>query len=225
MALVTSQEAADRLGISVRQVQRLARAGELKGVGPNRFEWNSVIRRQGVRQNHHRRAWTEATAWAAVAILGRGDVKADWLGQAQRSRLKSQLREVTSRDLIARARNRATVHRLTGHRSVAARVAAEVVVSGSSRSVGELTAASVDQVDGYVDHAGYEALVSRFTLSAAEAGTGNVILRATGFSLDVVEALADQSDVLGGLDLAESLDAREQSTGLAVLDEALGRLR
>lgn len=222
MTLVTVDEAAARLGVSARQVQRLARAGDLVLVGPNRIEWESVLRHQTARTGHERRAWTEATAWAAIALLAL--VEVDWLGQPQRSRLKGQLRSATPEEIVARTRNRALVHRLTGHRAAVGRIAAEVVESGSSRDVGELTASSRDRVDGYVDPGRYDSLIARYRLTDAH-DVGNIVFRVTRFDLGTVAAIADTADVLAGLDLATSLDAREQSVGLAVLDEALERLR
>ena len=222
MEIVTVAQAADRLRLSSRQVQRLAQTGDLIPIGPDRLDWESVLRHEMARQGHQRRAWQEATAWAAIAFLER--VEVTWLGQAQRSRLKGELRRVTAEELVARTRNRATVRRLTGHRAVVGRVAAEVVASGSAGMLGELTAATVEQIDGYVSVDRCDALVARYRLRDA-VEDGNVTLRATGFDLEIAARIAERGDVLAGLDLGASLDPRERSAGLRTVKQALARLR
>ncbi|MFD2797027.1 hypothetical protein ACFS27_25950 [Promicromonospora vindobonensis] len=222
MQIVTVAEAADRLRLSVRQVQRLARLGDLVPIGPDRLDWESVLRHEAARQGHERRAWEEATAWAAVALLER--VEATWLGQAQRSRLKSELRRATAEELVARTRNRATVHRLMGHRAVVGRLDGEVIGSGSAKAVGDLTAATGEQVDGYVSAIRYGQLMARYRLHDASEG-GNVTLRATGFDLEIVSRIAERGDVLAGLDLGASLDTRERAAGVRAVELALARFR
>ena len=223
MTLVGVEEAAERLGVSVRQVQRLARAGDLVSVGLNRLDWESVLQQETVRQGHHGRAWSEPTAWAAIALVA--GLSAEWLGQAQRSRLKAHLRQMADTDLVARTRNRADVRRVRGHRAAVGRIAAEIVVSGSSRTIGDLTAASSDRVDGYVTDDQYAQLVARYRLDESAGSSANVILRVTGFDLGKVAEIAQSGGVLAALDLGTSLDVRERSAGLAILAERLKALR
>jgi len=223
MTLVTVDEAAGQLNLSVRQVQRLARAGNLVLVGPNRIDWESVLRHQVARQGYDRRAWAEDTAWAAVAMLAHVEVTC--LGQPQRSRLNRQLIASSSEEVVARTRNRAVVHRLTGHRAALDRIAGEMILSGANRNVGDLTASTRDRIDGYVDSGQYDGLVARYRLTADAGEAGNVVLRVTGFDVETVAAITQSGDVLAGLDLATSLDTRERSTGMEVLGHALEGLR
>lgn len=223
MSLVTVDEAAAQLNLSVRQVQRLARAGNLVLVGPNRIDWESVLRHQVARQGYDRRAWAEDTAWAAVAMLTQLEVT--WLGQPQRSRLGQQLIAASSEEVVARTRNRAVVHRLTGHRAALDRIAGEAKLSGANRNVGDLAASARDRVDGYVDPAQYDGLVTRYRLTADAGETASVILRVTAFDLEMVAAIAQSGNVLAGLDLATSLDTRERSAGLKLVGHALEGLR
>ena len=58
-------------------------------------------------------SFLERTAWAAVALLEGGE--AAWLGQPQRSRLRSALAATPAAELGARARNRADVRRYHVH--------------------------------------------------------------------------------------------------------------
>src|SRR5687767_5254018 len=87
MALLTTHQAAERIGVSVRHVQRLVADGSLVAIGPDRVDADSVAQWTAQRQGRRPRAWEEETAWAAVALLE--GAQAPWLGQPQRSRLRS----------------------------------------------------------------------------------------------------------------------------------------
>jgi hypothetical protein len=221
MALMTTQQAADRIGVSVRHVQRLAADGALVSIGPDRVDAESVAQWMAQRKGSRARAWAETTAWAAVTLLE--GKPAPWLGQAQRSRLRSALAGATAVELTARARNRARVHRYHAHPRALDRLAREVITSGATDGIGGLSAAS-DRLDGYVDHAALLSLVRRYRLDTDPAGS--VTLRETGVPASVVTELANgRRHVLAGLDLSGSTDARERSTGHRLLERALGSLR
>src|SRR3712207_4033972 len=149
MPLLTSEQAADRIGVSIRHVQRLIAGGDLVAIGPDRVDADSVAQWMALRQGSRVRAWEQPTAWAAVALLE--GQRAAWLGQAQRSRLRAILSAATSTELAARTRNRAEVHRFHGHPRALGHLAREVIPSGSTRGIGGLSAAT-DRLDGYVDH-------------------------------------------------------------------------
>jgi excisionase family DNA binding protein len=221
MALMTTHEAADRLGVSVRHVQRLVSGGELVAVGPDRIDADSVAQWTALGAGRRVRAWEEPTAWAAVALLE--DSAAEWIGQAQRSRLRSALVGTTAAELAARTRNRAQVQRYHAHPRALGRLTRDVVPSGATAGVAGLSAAA-DRVDGYVASDARTRLEQRYRLEADPAGT--VTLRATGMPMDVVATLAEgRRHVLAGLDLAGSTDPRERATGQRLLDRAVERLR
>jgi hypothetical protein len=221
MALLTTQQAADRIGVSVRHLQRLVSGGDLVAIGPDRIDADSVASWMAQRQGSRVRAWEEPTAWAAVALLeGR---QAPWLGQAQRSRLRAALAAADSADLAVRARNRARVHRYHAHPRALRLVRRDVIASGATEGIGGLSAAP-DLLDGYVIDGALHALVRRYRLEADPAGS--VVLRETGRPGPVVTELArGPRHVLAGLDLAGSTDARERAAGRRLLERALGTLR
>lgn len=221
MALVTTQQAAERIGASVRHVQRLVAAGDLVAIGPDRIDAESVAQWLAQRQGSRLRAWEEPTAWAAVALLE--GVPAPWLGQAQRSRLRSALSGIPGAELAARTRNRATVHRYHAHPRALEHLGREVVASGATQGIGGLTAIP-GRLDGYVDRSAVQRLVERYRLETDPAGS--VTLRATGTPMDLVAELAHGGRrVLAGLDLAGSTDARERATGHRLLERAQEELR
>lgn len=221
MVLMSTRQAAERIGVSVRQVQRLVAGGALTAVGTDRLDADSVEHWLAQRRGGRARAWEEPTAWAAVALLE--GHSPDWLGQAQRSRLRAALVDVDSTELATRARNRARIHRYFAHPQALSRMATEVIPAGGLTGIGGLTPRR-DRVDGYVGDAALARLVARFRLETDPAGS--VVLRETTMPRGVVAELArGKKHVLAGLDLAGSIDARERSAGYRLLGDALAKLR
>ncbi|RZU32512.1 helix-turn-helix domain-containing protein [Blastococcus saxobsidens] len=221
MPLLTTQQAAERIGVSVRHVQRLVAGGGLDAIGTDRIDADSVAQWLAQRQGRRLRAWEAPTAWAAVALLE--DEPAPWLGQAQRSRLRSALAGTTAAELTGRTRNRAEVQRFHAHPRALGHLTRDVVESGANRGIGGLAAAS-DRLDGYIAASGVRRVVQRYELDPDPAG--NLTLRTTDMPLDVVAELVDgRRHVLAGLDLAGSTDTRERSAGHRLLDRALAALK
>ncbi|AIY17861.2 hypothetical protein [Pimelobacter simplex] len=219
MSLLAVSEAAERLGVSTRQVQHLVARGELRSLARGVVDETSVERLLAVRRGSHTRPWAESTAWAAVALLsGRA---ATWLGESQRSRLRGRLRALGAEELVERARGRAVVSRYVAHRSAGERLRADVVDTSSAAA--RLGLAATTAIDGYLATTDLQAVVARHGLMRDD--TGSVTLRGTSMDLDVVRDLVSTGDVLAALDLAESMDVRERRAGTDVVDRALGEFR
>lgn len=215
MEFVGVTDAARRLGVTTRQVQHLAAQGDLRFVARGLVDRTSLDRYLAARQGSRYRAWSETTTWGAIAILtGRN---AHWLGQTQRSRLKTRLRRLTAVELVGRARDRAQVHYYRGHSRTADRLRRDIVDTSSSSTA--LGLAGTDHVDGYVHADELDRVTRRHAL--VEAADGQYTLRATTMDLAIVRDLNDAGTVLAALDLAESLDVRERQAGLNALDAAL----
>ncbi len=216
MTLLAVGEAAERLGVSSRQVRHLAASGELRLLARGVVDEASVDRLLAVRGGSHRKAWSEQTAWGAMALLS--GVEATWMGESQRSRLKGRLRALSAAELVGLARGRSETSRYAGHASTAARLRAEII--DTTEVATRLGLAESSALDGYVAGDSLDELVNRHGLIRDDGG--NYTLRATTMDLAVVKELA-QSVVLAALDLAESLDVRERRVGLDGLDDALAR--
>ncbi len=219
MSLLAVSEAAERLGVSTRQVQHLVARGELRSLARGVVDETSVERLLAVRRGSHTRAWAEPTAWAAVALLSARE--AGWLGESQRSRLRGRLRGLGAEELVERARGRASVSRYVAHRSAGDRLRVELV--DTSAAAERLGLVATSAIDGYLEATALKAVVARHGLMRDDRGT--VTLRATSLDLDVVRDLVSASDVLAALDLAESLDVRERRAGIDALERALGQFR
>lgn len=219
VTLVGVSTVAERLGVSTRQVQHLVARGDLRQVARGVIDETSVDRFLAVRGEVRSRAWSEPTAWGAVAMLAGAEV--EWLGSRQRTRLKARLRELTSVGLVERTRGRAAVTRYRAHSSAGQYLLGELVYPANV--AGQLGLAETKDIDGYLAAGDVARIVSRHGLIRDD--EGRVTLRATTTSLDLVRDLAGRGVVLAALDLAESLDVRERRAGLEALDRALEDFR
>ncbi len=218
--LLTSQEVATLLGVSLRQVSNLRREGRVVAVADGVYDLASVLRVRNARAAHRRRAWTERTAWQAIAMTA--GVDTHLIGQTQRSRLKAVLRSMDAETFVSLVRDRAAVHRVTGHRRSARRIAAEIVDTGTAAARLGLTSAS-ERIDGYATTAEVQRSLDRYHLSQATGNDDAAVLRAVSkVTRADVERINDAGDLLAALSLAESLDDRERSAGLAYVGAALG---
>lgn len=217
--LVGVEEAAKLLGVTARQVRYLADRGELALVARGIVDRTSLERHMATRQGSRVRAWSQETAWAALALLS--GLEVNWLGQVQKSRLRAALRKIDARELISRARDRARVHHFSGHASTASRLRREVVSVGLAGDLGLVGDAG--QFDGYVRLDELNSLIARHGLS--EDANGRYCLRATTFDMREIANLAAAGEVLAAIDAAESLDARERAVGIDALQQALESFR
>lgn len=219
---VSTDEAAERLGVSRRQVQRLIAAGELPAQRTAGDAWlvdalalNALNRARPSRG----RPWTGETAWAALWWLSGLD--AGWLGARTEARLRGRLRRLDSSALVAACRRRATTHRYRASESflIALRDAVALSGSGAATAADFGIAADETRVDGYVDRETLGDLVTRFHLTPD--ARGNVTIRAVEAPpAGLLDRRAMPTAVVA-LDLAESLEVRERSAGLRVLEDML----
>lgn len=219
VTLMAVSEAAERLGVSTRQVQHLVAGGELRSLARGVVDAAGVERLLTVRGDSHTRAWSEQTAWGAVSLLSGGD--AEWMGETQRSRLRARLRPVTSAELVARARQRAEVTRYRAHSSASQYLLGVLV--HATEAAGRLGLAKTDAIDGYLSSGDVASVVRTHGLIRDD--EGRVTLRATTMDLGIVRDLANRGVVLAALDLAESLDVRERRAGRDALERALDGCR
>lgn len=227
MTDMTSHAASQILGVSPREVRRLAASGRVQG---SRFVGRTLVldavevHRLARERRRPGRPWSERVAWAALNLLS-GE-EAQWLSSAERTRLMHRLRKVDAEDLEYLAMHRALVRRFRARESVLDEVETFVVPTGGSaldatrlQQMG-LTGA-VRLVDGYLPMSEVELLQARFGL--VDDPAGNVTLR----GVTVEDAFQDGTTPLAAvvLDLGGSLNTRERAAGLreaATLIEAVG---
>ncbi len=231
---VTLHHAAEQLGVSVRQAQRLAAAGTLdvtRWVGRTALVDSDSVLAAGRTSDGAGRRWAARTAWAAFDLLETGQT--DRLAGSQLSRLRSQLRTIDVDRLVHLASRRAVTRRYTQTRRNQEQLEAIVALSGTSLlgralvDLGGTSAVSVagrlglaesarSGVEGYVDASSAEEVVRAFGLVAD--GEGSVVLRVSDEPVTV-------GWVTTCLDLAERGGTREASAARSMLDELLDRSR
>lgn len=221
--VISTDAAASRLGLSRRQVTNLVRAGEIAAIAPNAVTATSVARYAVNRtRGGSRRAWAERTAWQALAILSGVDVHL--IGQTQRSRLKASMRTMSAQSLVLATRHRARTVRCVGHRTTAPQVSNELVDMSKGETALGLTLIQ-GRVDGYTSTTKACEIISRFHLRIDPTADDAALLRVVDqIDLRVVHDLADASQILAAVGLAESLDVRERSTGLRRIEQELKAL-
>lgn len=219
---ISTAEAAERLGVSRRQVQRLIAAGELPAQRTAGDAWlvdpvalNALNRARPARG----RPWTEETAWAALWWLSGLDV--GWLGARTEARLRERLRHVDPSSLVVACRRRAMTHRYRSSDSFIEALGEAVALSGTSAATAARFGLATDatRVDGYCDGRAHDDLATRFHLTPDT--RGNVTLRVVDAPPAGLLDRAAMPTAVIAADLAESLEVRERSAGFRVLEELL----
>ena len=212
---VAVEEAARLLDVTKRHVARLGDLGQIRYVGRGLVDRDSIAEYLQERDYYRSRAWSEETAWGAVALLS--GLHVDWLGQVQTSRLRGRLRELAedergAHELVGRTRNRARVMRYESYGFLAARLRKEIVPVSRRR----LGLADTKQVDGYIDTERLAALEVKYGLRRSP--RGDMTMRSTSFDISVVQTIASRGNgALAALDAAGSMDAREHGAGSRAL--------
>lgn len=228
---MTTKDAATTLGTDVKTVRAWVHSGRLPLAG--RAGRNFLLDPASVQRlaGYSRRrgpGWGRKTAWAAINLLSGGG--AEWLIPQNRSRLRTALRNSTmdAARMHALARNRSTVHRYRGHRSVTDVLAGKVVSTGTAAVAGNQNAAlrfglasGHRHVDGYVGVGATESLTKAFALTPDPAG--DIVLREADLKYIPAADVAPAAAI--ALDLMDSLSTRERSAGERVLNELLDRFR
>lgn len=219
---VSTKEAADQLGVSTRQVRNMVAHGRLDVLksGNSLLISTDSLNRACQMPRRAGRAWTPRIAWAALAMLGGAD--AAWLQPSERYRLRQSLQTRTVDEVMAGARNRATVRRFRATPDAISRLREHVAATGGTAMRDADIASQFglagggEFLDGYVPVGVAEEMAEAFYME--EDTSGNVILR----EVDFEEALkAGVPTAAIALDLAESVATREHSAGRSVLEKLL----
>ena len=216
MTDITSRTASGILGVSPREVRRLAAEGRIQGsryMGRTLVLDAAEVHRLARGWRRPGRPWSERVAWAALNVLSGKEAR--WLSSAERTRLMHRLRRITPEELEHLAMHRAWVRRFRGRESVLDDLESYIVPTGGSalddaqlRLLG--LAGATRRLDGYVPLSELEVLQEKFGL--VEDPSGNVTLRGVSIEDAFEDGTTPRAAVF--LDLAGSLDTRERVAGL-----------
>ena len=223
---MSTQEAAKRLGVSQRQIQRLVASHALRG------EWTAgrtllvdaldVNARRHAAEQARGRPWSSDVSWGALWMLS--GLEAAWLTATQRSRLHHRLGELSVEVILARCRKRVSTGRYRAAPSALVALQRELVLSGASAHevLNFGLASSSSGVEGYclerarLDH------VKRLALIVDPRGA--VILHVPSRA-DVIDGRREMPLAVIAADLAGSNEVREREAGLAAMRRLQADLR
>ncbi|GAA4376079.1 helix-turn-helix domain-containing protein [Paeniglutamicibacter cryotolerans] len=224
MNVVTTREAADRLGISDVAVRKMLRSGRLTGAGTagrTLLIDPASLQRVVDSGKHTGRLWSPRTAWAALCILS--GQEAPWITAAEKYRLKTRLGDLGSEDVHLLARNRAAVKRYRGTPAAVDRLRPRLMPTAGSAMHDEVTAARFSLsggggfAEGYATAGDGEKFAN--ALGLVEDPNGNVVIRETTRTEPFTSSHTPWAAV--AVDLMDSLSTRERSAGIRVLEELL----
>ncbi|MGJ9426864.1 helix-turn-helix domain-containing protein [Nesterenkonia halotolerans] len=217
---ITLNEAAARLGVTPRQVQRLANEGKLqvvRQVGRSILvDAREIHQRQRVGARRGRR-WNGATAWAAIEILETGSTAR--VSGSTLSRLQKRLMGIPPEELVRLCAGRAQVQRLMQTRRRPAMLEGALLPTGRSslksseisQSFG-LAGGTSALIEGYVRRTEQDVIRDRYGLEPH--AEGSVFLLVCDD-----EPLSSMTTV--ALDLCERGTTRERSAAQTALQVTL----
>ncbi|OMC51950.1 hypothetical protein A5742_17610 [Mycolicibacterium fortuitum] len=220
---MTTSVAAMQLQVSERQVERLAKAGELtvtRTVAGALLIDAASVHRLAQADRHGGRPASPATAWAALALLSGEGVS--WLDRPALSRLRHRLRAADANSLCWVTRRRATVRQMSSWGAHGGLLHTGVSALQDPAMSALFGLAPVERgVDGYVRESDFDDLVNALGLFDDVEGsmTVRVVPDDAGYGVDHVLVAAVAAD------LAESLDGRESAAGKRVLNNLLNDFR
>lgn len=222
MTEMSVAEAAARLGVSPRQVARLADAGELRiarRVGGNLLLDSASVHQRERAHPHRGRPLNAAGAWAALRLLS-GERVDNAPDPSTLSRLRARLRRSTADDVAWMVRRRALgAARMQGWGDTAGLVPTGLSALADERwsSLFGLSDAPFDGFDGYVAQQDYAETANRLGLVEDREGDYSIRLVPVGARWEVNHVLVAAVAV----DLMESLDTRAAAAGRDVLTRLL----
>jgi excisionase family DNA binding protein len=222
--VLTTGEAAQRLGVSAQEVRRLIAADELRATRKGRLwlvDEDAVAERRGAKVSRGR-ALAAATAWAA--LFEASGERAAWLDAATRSRLRTWLRTRDVATIAVGCRRRADRHALRVLPAYLDRVlaAAGVVRSGQSAAAdagADLVTLGDATAEFYCSAATLEELTGTFGLS--EDGEVNLIVRLPRWTGGHLLERRFMPAAVVAVDLMEARDARTRRAGRDLLTALL----
>lgn len=217
---MTTAEAAGRLHVSQRQIQRLISSGELPARRTAGDAWvldalavNSLARSRPSRG----RPWSPEVAWGALWMLS--GLEAAWVDDRTRSRLSVRLEGMDGPDVVHACRRRADVVRCRVSESFCDDLRGSIALSGVSAAEQFGLAEDTTRVEGYCGVDAWPRICSTFHLVAD--ARGNATIRVTALTDVLAGPGAAMPKAVVAVDLAESYETRERDAGVRELEELL----
>lgn len=220
--MLSTTDAARRLGVHPSRVRALLAAGELTGqkLGERWVIDGSSVRQRLADAPIPGRLLTPKDAWATV-LLACGEPTL-WFSADTRWRLRTQLDERGLIGLAPRLRRRAHRERYIAHPGILDRLAKDrsLSLTGISAATAHgLDIAGGGELDAYIPQAAHEPLVATYALEPAGFSEGNLCLRIVpDATWRHVSSRSAAPLAAVALDLAEEPDSRSARVGHETLE-------
>lgn len=220
--LLTTNEAAEQLGVSTRRIRAMASQGMLDydKVSHRLLIVSSSVRKLRRQNRSSGRVFSQRIALASLYLIS--GKTPDWISSSEKSRLRKRLSNMDAEELLSLCRNRSTVIdywcRDTRLEQLSQRIR-------PSSATGELATqfglTRTDDVEGYTIEQSTESLIQDMKLRTD--------FRPTNVRLHICKFLpkSESPMPLGvcAADLADSLNVREHGAGMETLSRLLEEFR
>lgn len=216
MADLAVSELADRLGVTDRHARDLIVTGEIAGRQLANRAWladsDSVLRYETAARRGRGRQLDTASAWGLLWELS--GLHADWLTQSTRARVRRRIRESSAAQIARAVAKRTTARRFTA--ANVGRAQAGLIATGraAAETLGTDLIDDRRRVAGYVREGSADDYAMRQFMLADRAGQD--VLYENTLPIECHGDVMPKAVVAA--DLATSIDTRERSAGLAVIE-------
>lgn len=220
--MLTTQETAQRLGVSTARVSALVKNGDLQSIAVGKTR---LITALSVAQHQHQdsrpgRLFAPHIALGTLYLLS--GVEATWLNAKERYRIRNYLKTVKADRLARLCARRATTMDMWCPSDAIPMLVSDIAISAAT---GELAVAfglaRTDKVEGYIASDSLEYLVDHYDLETD--------LAPSTVRLHISELIDKQTSSMPvgicAVDLTESFDIRERNAGLVMLEHLLTGFR
>jgi hypothetical protein len=225
---ITSRQAAEQLGITQQRIQTLFATGDLRGrmVAGRLVVDSGDIQARLLRRPGRGRPLAARVAWGMLWDLS-GE-RANWLAASERSRLRTNIRNLNAEDVVLRVRRRATLHRCRILPTYVEGLAADPAcvaggVSAASAVGADIVAIGFAEV--YTARPTHDRLLTKYAMiQAATDADINVNMRV--LDDDLTFLLSGRTHMPGAVvacDLMESPEPRTRRAGTLLLGDLLSK--
>ena len=213
MAVMTAREAAARLGVSTREVNRLVHRGALRGtkLGAATSAWlidtRSLSEYQHIRKTGGR-SWNAESSWATLNALSGVEQR---LNPVTKMRIAERIRHSTAEEIARKTATRVKVRRFSADNREATTRELKLTGASAAEKVFADLVGRAKVVEGYVGSGDVADFIRRHLL--IEDANGDILLYDTDH-----EVGADVPTAVVAADLARSTSTRERAAGVQVLE-------
>ena len=225
---ITSRQAAEQLGVTQQRIQTLFTAGDVRGrmVAGRLVVESADIQARLARRPGRGRPLAARVAWGMLWDLS-GE-SAHWLGASERSRLRTNVRKLTTEEVVLRVRRRATLHQYRILPTYVDRLAADAACVPSGVEAASAVGADIVAVgfaEVYTARSTHDRLVTQYAM--VEGGNDadiNVNLRVLEDDLIfLLNGRTHMPSAVVACDLMESPEPRTRRAGTLILSDLLSR--